>query len=264
MKTSWHYSVRCRNSERVYLGKKKCDGWTLGSDFGFRYTNKGWKFAISFHLVACFFVLRPPKVSLMSLITCHPMYFFSCLCGFSSSNDAVSFDHISNANQQSHANVIRKFRFLFFFFAGATVVSWRVNNQEQLFVRWVNVIAIQSIFNRRQSQRANFPQTSDVRAKKCAENANITQAFFYCRCRRGHQLRHERWSKNSNASHSSGSNLVASCRFLVWQSGKNLTRHQSPANTASEIVERKQLAIWMAMWSFISSVGSTLFVRFIR
>lgn len=51
-----------------------------------------------------------------------------------------------------------------FHFAGATVVSWRVNNQEQLFVRWVHKIRVTTLWqaNRRFSPRDFLSESNAI------------------------------------------------------------------------------------------------------
>lgn len=99
------------------------------------------------------------------------------------------FNHISNAKKKkstSHSNVIT-ILFNFFIFVGATVVSWRVNNQEQLFVRWVNVILLFNVLSivarcewQVSSKLYNFSQLSVMcahREMRWKYHSN-TQAFF--------------------------------------------------------------------------------------
>lgn len=144
-------------------------------------------------------------------------YFYSRVsCGASHCRSNVvnlkmmRLHRISDHKNQSHANAIEFVLLLLLLFAGATVVSWRVNNQEQLFVRWVETFT--KHFSKHCLSLSSKSKCGMRACKEMRRKCQCNTSFVCCGCRRLDEGKFR-----SVAWYSSDANLITRCRFLVRQ-----------------------------------------------
>lgn len=168
---------------------------------------------------------------------------------------------ISDHKNQSHANAIEFV--LLLLFAGATVVSWRVNNQEQLFVRWVETFT--KHFSKHCLSLSSKSKCGMRACKEMRRKCQCNTSFVCCGCRRCRAAA-VIWTKENSEASLGIRAMPIWLRVAGFWCGKNLTRQKSSAreHTSETVESSKNLhgTDWVELRSL--SVGNALFVDCLR